>query len=46
VIKDELRQAQGNEDQYFGNPVNAHLFVKHLTVDWYAIEEIASAGRY
>ncbi|CAF0759590.1 unnamed protein product [Rotaria sordida] len=40
VIKDEIRQAQGKEEIYFGNPVNAHLFIKHLTVDWYGIEEI------
>ncbi len=45
VIKDEIRQAQGNEDQYFGNPVNAYLFIKHLTPDWYAIEEIVSSGK-
>lgn len=46
VIKDEIRQAKGREDVYFGNPVNAHLFTKHLTVDWYGIEEIASNGKY
>ena len=44
IIKDEIRQAQGNEDQYFGNPVNAFLFIKHLTPDWHAIQEIVSAG--
>lgn len=46
VIKDEIRQAQGNEDNYFGNPVNAYLFTKHLTAEWYAIEEIVSTGKY
>ncbi|CAF3748838.1 unnamed protein product [Rotaria sordida] len=40
VIKDEIRQAQRNEDYYFGNPVNAYLFIKHLTIDWNNIEEI------
>jgi hypothetical protein len=45
IIKDEIRQAQGKEDYYFGNPVNAYLFIKHLTVDWYAIEEIAAPGK-
>ncbi len=45
VIKDEIRQAQDNEDQYFGNPVNAFLFIKHLTPDWYAIKEIVSPGK-
>ena len=45
IIKDEIRQAQGNEDQYFGNPVNAYLFIKHLTPDWYTIEEIVSPGK-
>ncbi|CAF1572864.1 unnamed protein product, partial [Adineta steineri] len=42
VIKDEIRQAQGNGDYYFGNPVNAYLFIKHLTVDWYTVEETVS----
>ncbi|CAF3704453.1 unnamed protein product [Rotaria socialis] len=42
IIKDEIRQAQGKEENYFGNPINAYLFTKHLTVDWYGIEEIAS----
>jgi len=46
VIKDEIRQAQGKEDFYFGNPVNAYLFIKHLTADWYAIEEIVSSGKF
>ncbi|CAF0845543.1 unnamed protein product [Adineta ricciae] len=40
VIKDEIRQAQGNEEYYFGNPVNSYLFIKHLTADWYNIEEL------
>jgi hypothetical protein len=44
VIKDEIRQAQGNEEYYFGNPVNAYLFIKHLTADWYNIEELLPAG--
>ncbi len=44
VIKDEIRQAQGNEEYYFGNPINSHLFIKHLTSDWYNIEEILPAG--
>lgn len=44
LIKDEIRQAQGNEEFYFGNPVNAYLFIKHLTVDWYAIEELLPKG--
>ena len=46
IIKDEIRQAQGNEENYFGNPVNAHLFVKHLTADWYNIEEIVSNSKF
>ncbi len=45
IIKDEIRQAQGKEDFYFGNPVNAYLFIKHLTAEWYGIEEIVSAGK-
>ncbi|CAF0977447.1 unnamed protein product [Adineta ricciae] len=40
VIKDEIRQAQSNEEYYFGNPVNSYLFIKHLTADWYNIEEL------
>lgn len=44
LIKDELRQAQGNEEYYFGNPVNSHLFIKHLTADWYNIEEMLPKG--
>ncbi|CAF4241633.1 unnamed protein product [Rotaria sp. Silwood2] len=40
VIKDEIRQAQGNEEYYFGNPVNSYLFIKHLTTDWNSIEDI------
>ncbi|UJR10274.1 hypothetical protein I4U23_014481 [Adineta vaga] len=43
VIKDEIRQAQGNEEYYFGNPVNSYLFIKHLTADWYNIEELLPA---
>ncbi|CAF0822451.1 unnamed protein product [Rotaria sp. Silwood1] len=39
IIKDEIRQAQGNEEYYFGNPVNSYLFIKHLTNDWNNIEE-------
>ncbi|CAF0905886.1 unnamed protein product [Adineta ricciae] len=42
VIKDEIRQAQGNPERYFGNPVNSYLFIKHLTVEWYNVEEIVS----
>jgi hypothetical protein len=45
LIKDEIRQAQGKEDSYFGNPINAYLFIKHLTVEWYNIEEIVSPGK-
>ncbi len=45
VIKDEIRQAQGNEEYYFGNPVNAYLFIKHLTAEWYNIEELLPAGK-
>ena len=44
VIKDEIRQAQGNEEYYFGNPINSYLFIKHLTSDWYNIEDILPAG--
>lgn len=44
LIKDEIRQAQSNEEYYFGNPVNSHLFIKHLTADWYKIEEILPQG--
>ncbi|CAF3520069.1 unnamed protein product [Rotaria socialis] len=40
VIKDEIRQAQGNEEYYFGNPVNSYLFIKHLTADWNNIEQL------
>ncbi|UJR35641.1 hypothetical protein I4U23_028391 [Adineta vaga] len=43
IIKDEIRQAQGDTDRYFGNPVNAYLFIKHLTVEWYSVEEIVSS---
>jgi Prolyl 4-Hydroxylase alpha-subunit, N-terminal region len=45
VIKDEIRQAQGKENNYFGNPVNAHLFIKHLTADWYTVEETIAPGK-
>ncbi|CAF1557002.1 unnamed protein product, partial [Adineta steineri] len=44
VIKDEIRQAQGNEEYYFGNPVNSYLFIKHLTAEWYNIEELLPAN--
>ncbi|CAF4694094.1 unnamed protein product [Rotaria sp. Silwood1] len=44
IIKEEIRQAQDKEEIYFGNPVNAYLFIKHLTVDWYGIEEIVYHG--
>ena len=44
MIKDEIRQAQGNEEYYFGNPINSYLFIKHLTSDWYNIEETLPAG--
>ncbi|CAM4773713.1 unnamed protein product [Rotaria magnacalcarata] len=40
VIKDEIRQAQGNEEYYFGNPVNSYLFIKHLATDWNNIEKL------
>ncbi|CAF0724352.1 unnamed protein product [Didymodactylos carnosus] len=40
VIKDEVRQAQQDSDHYFGNPVNAYLFIKHLTAEWYAVEDL------
>ena len=46
LIKNEIRQAQGNEEQYFGNPINAYLFIKHLTAEWYRIEEIVSSGEF
>lgn len=45
VIKDELRQARGNEEFYFGNPVNAFLFIKHLTVDWDAVQKLLPNGK-
>ena len=45
VINDEIRQAQGNEEYYFGNPINAYLFIKHLTAEWYGIEELLPSGR-
>lgn len=45
IIKDEIRQAQGNEEYYFGNPINSHLFIKHLTADWYNTEELLPKGK-
>lgn len=42
MINDEIRQAQGNEEFHFGNPINAHLFIKHLTVEWDQIKTLLS----
>ena len=44
LIKDEINQAKGNEDYYFGNPVNSYLFIKHLTVEWNNIQALLSQG--
>jgi hypothetical protein len=40
-----MHQAQGNEEYYFGNPVNSYVFIKHLTDDWNNIREILPAGK-
>jgi hypothetical protein len=46
VIKDEISQAQGKEEQYFGNPINTYLFIKHLTLEWDQIKEMVSPGTF
>ena len=45
LIKDEIRQAQGNEEFHFGNPINAHLFIKHLTTDWIDVQKLLPNGK-
>jgi hypothetical protein len=39
-----MRQAEGKEENYFVNPINSFLFIKHLTIEWYPIEEILPIG--
>jgi hypothetical protein len=46
VINDELSQAQGKEEQYFSNPINVLIFIRHLTAEWYGIKEIPSLGTF
>jgi hypothetical protein len=46
VINDELSQAQGKEEQYFGNPINVFVFMRHLTAEWYHIKEMPSPGTF
>jgi hypothetical protein len=46
VIKDEISQAQGKEEHYFGNPINTYLFIKHLTVEWDLIKKMVSPGTF
>ncbi len=44
VINDEISQTQGKEEQYFSNPINAYLFIKHLTIEWYRIKTMIPPG--
>jgi hypothetical protein len=39
-----MRQAQGKEN-YFSNPINSYIFIKHLTIDWCPIEELLPIGK-
>jgi hypothetical protein len=44
IIEDELSQAQNKVVEYFSNPINAYLFIKHLTVEWYQIKNMPPSG--
>jgi hypothetical protein len=44
IIEDEVSQAQSKVVEYFSNPINAYLFIKHLTVEWYQIKNMAPSG--
>jgi hypothetical protein len=45
LIHDDIRQAQDNEENHFSNPINAYLFIKHLTLDWHNIANLLPNGK-
>ncbi len=37
-------QAQGKEEEYFGNPIHAYFFIKHLSIEWDQVKELKPLG--
>ncbi|CAM4974843.1 unnamed protein product [Rotaria socialis] len=43
LIESQVSRAKGNEENYFSNPINSYLFIKHLTIEWNHIKTMVSS---